>query len=74
MKIIILALALVSVARGGPTVYKVDKEEGTAEKVMLPVSSTVIPLDDLPELQVGYGFGLANNKKIDKPAYLEVLM
>lgn len=70
MKLLIL-MAMICLVIAGPTVYKVDKEEGTAEKVMLPVSSTVIPLDDLPELQVGYGFGLANKEKIAKPAYLE---
>ena len=32
----------------------------------------VIPLDDLPELQVGYGFGLVDKENIPKPAYLKV--
>ena len=32
---------------------------------------SVIPLDDLPELQVGYGFGLVNKDQIAKPAYLK---
>ena len=31
----------------------------------------MIPLDDLPELQVGYGFGLVNKDQIAKPAYLK---
>ena len=33
---------------------------------------SVIPLDDLPELQVGYGFGLVDKENIPKPAYLKV--
>ena len=32
---------------------------------------SVIPLDDLPELQVGYGFGLVDKENIPKPAYLK---
>ena len=31
----------------------------------------MIPLDDLPEPQVGYGFGLVNKDQIAKPAYLK---
>merc|ERR1712226_564811 len=65
-----LALLLTSTA-AGPTLYKVDREEGTAERVMVPVSSTVIPLEDLPETQVGFGFGLAKASPIKKPAYLK---
>ena len=32
----------------------------------------MIPLDDLPELQVGYGFGLVDKENIPKPTYLKV--
>ena len=32
----------------------------------------MIPLEDLPELQVGFGFGLASKEKVKKPAYLKV--
>merc|ERR1719347_56193 len=63
--------ALVPLAMTGPTIYKLDKEENTAERVMVPVSSTVIPLEDLPELQVGFGFGVASKDKAKKPAYLK---
>ena len=31
----------------------------------------MIPLDDLPELQVGYGFGLVDKETVPKPAYLK---
>jgi hypothetical protein len=54
-----------------PTIYKVDEERNIAESILTPVSSTVIPLDDLPELQVGYGFGLVDKENIPKPAYLK---
>ena len=32
----------------------------------------VIPLEDLPELQVGYGFGLVDKEKVPKPDFLKV--
>merc|ERR1712243_424692 len=35
------------------------------------VSSTVIPLEDLPEQEVGFGFGFSKEDKGKKPAYLK---
>merc|ERR1711976_1072292 len=73
--IMITVILLVSVATclvsAKPTIYKVDEERNIAESILTPVSSTVIPLDDLPELQVGYGFGLVDKENIPKPAYLK---
>ena len=43
MHLLAFAALLASVA-AGPTLYNIDKEAGTAERVMVPVSSTVIPL------------------------------
>ena len=40
MNIIILSLMLATVVKAGPTIYKIDQEEGTAERVMTAVSST----------------------------------
>ena len=40
MKILVTLSLLASMAMAGPTVYKIDQQEGTAEKVMTPVSST----------------------------------
>ena len=40
MKILVTLSLLASMAIAGPTVYKIDQQEGTAEKVMTPVSST----------------------------------
>merc|ERR1712156_628757 len=71
MNNIILLALVTTMATAGPTGYKIDQEEGTAERVMTPVSSTVIPLEDLPELQVGFGFGVASKDKAKKPAYLK---
>merc|ERR1712079_147869 len=71
MKILVILSSLASIAMAGPTVYKIDQQEGNAEKVMTPVSSTVIPLEDLPELQVGYGFGLVDKNKVPKPDFLK---
>merc|ERR1711936_50109 len=71
MNTIILLALVTTMATAGPTVYKIDQEEGTAERVMTPVSSTVIPLEDLPELQVGYGFGLVDKSKVPKPDFLK---
>jgi len=70
MHLFILA-ALMASAMAGPTLYNIDKEAGTAERVMVPVSSTVIPLEELPETQVGFGFGVAKGHPIKKPAYLK---
>ena len=73
MHLLVFATLLATVA-SGPTLYNIDKAAGTAERVMVPVSSTVIPLEELPETQVGFGFGIANPKghHIKKPAYLKV--
>eukprot|EP00091_Calanus_sinicus_P005097 TRINITY_DN15478_c0_g1_i7.p1 TRINITY_DN15478_c0_g1~~TRINITY_DN15478_c0_g1_i7.p1 ORF type:complete len:139 (-),score=74.67 TRINITY_DN15478_c0_g1_i7:138-509(-) len=68
---IFLFCVLVPLTMSGPTLYKLDEEKNTAERVMVPVSSTVIPLSDLPELQVGFGFGVADKDKAKKPDYLK---
>jgi len=70
MKIVIL-LACVGMSLSGPTLYKVNGQAGEAEEIRIPVSSTVIPLDDLPELEVGFGFGLADKTKAKKPNFLK---
>ena len=44
-----------------------------SQHLALIVLILVIPLDDLPELQVGYGFGLVDKDKVPKPAYLKVV-
>ena len=36
----------------GQTLYNVDEKRGEANPVMIPVSSTAIPLDDLPVFKV----------------------
>jgi len=69
--IILVFTILVSMVMAGPTIYKIDQEKDTAESLMIPVSSTVIPIDDLPERQVGYGFGLVDKENVPKPAYLK---
>merc|ERR1712106_1145831 len=68
---IILICVLLPLIRAGPTLYKLDEEKNTAERVMIPVSSTVIPIEDLPELQVGFGFGVPDKDRAKKPAYLK---
>merc|ERR1712002_311129 len=71
MHLIMMSLLLTS-AYAGPTVYRVDSEKKTAERIMIPVSSTVIPLEDLPETEVGFGFGFSKGSApIKKPAYLK---
>ena len=37
---ILLSCVLVPLVMSGPTIYKLDQEEKTAERVMVPVSST----------------------------------
>lgn len=76
-RFIIFSLALlisVGMCVCGPTLYNVDEEQGEAHPVMIPVSSTAIPLDDLPVFKVGFGFGsFGKNKskyKKQKPSNL----
>ena len=40
LHMISIICVLVPLAMTGPTIYKLDKEENTAERVMVPVSST----------------------------------
>jgi hypothetical protein len=48
-----LTLAIsVGLCMCGPTLYNVDEERGEANPVMIPVSSTAIPLHDLPVFKV----------------------
>ena len=55
----------------GPTLYNVDEEEGEAHPVMIPVSSTAIPLDDLPVFKVIIPF-MFNSRNIFLEIYDEV--
>ncbi|KAG7165424.1 uncharacterized protein LOC121870653 [Homarus americanus] len=55
----VLVLAVVAVVSGGPTMKVYEKSDSHKyQQVLVPVSSTVIPLDDLPVYQVSVGFGL----------------
>ena len=47
---------------GMPTIYHVG-DDGEAAAVMVPVSSTAIPIEDLPVYEVGIGFGLTKDKQ-----------
>ncbi|XP_023331544.1 uncharacterized protein LOC111703740 [Eurytemora carolleeae] len=70
MKIVLFCLF--GLCTGGPTLYRLSTgEEETAEEIRIPVSSTVIPLDDLPEFNVGFGFGLVDSSPVKKPSYLK---
>ena len=42
----------VGICLSAPTLYEVDENLGEANPVMIPVSSTAIPLDDLPVFKV----------------------
>merc|ERR1711971_780203 len=71
--IFVLLLALGSqMVSSMPTLYNVDNNTNEGEAVMVPVASTVIPLEDLPVFKVGLGFGLGmKDKKPRKPANLK---
>merc|ERR1712018_731388 len=74
MNSIIFCLFLLGIgfSQGLPTLYKVDNETNEGSAVMVPVASTVIPLEDLPTFQVGLGFGLSQKEsKPKKPANLK---
>lgn len=67
----VLSLLLVGVSPSPlPTLYEVDEGSDVAKPVMIPVASTAIPLHDLPELKVGFGFGYDKKKHIVKPSNL----
>merc|ERR1712083_584881 len=71
MRVLVYLCSLVCLSSALPSLYNVDREN-VAKQVLIPVSSTVIPLEDLPELQVGFGFGLVDQDKVKKPpAYLK---
>lgn len=56
----LLLLLLVHLAMGaaGPMKLYEKAENQKYQQVLVPVSSTVIPLDDLPQYQVGVGLGV----------------
>jgi len=70
MKLLFLTLCIGS-CMAGPVLYKLNSEDNEAEAIKIPVASTVIPLDDLPELNVGFGFGLVDRTQVKKPTYLK---
>jgi hypothetical protein len=56
-----------------PTIYHVG-DDGEAEAIMVAISSTAIPIEDLPTYEVGVGFGLTKEKdKVKKPHNLKDL-
>ncbi|XP_033222912.1 uncharacterized protein LOC117176746 [Belonocnema kinseyi] len=65
---VICMIALVCLASetfGKPTIYK-RNEDNIYEPVMVPVSSTVIPL---PVYEVGYGFGFISKDKKSQASF-----
>ena len=48
----IISCYSVGICLCAPTLYEVDESLGEANPVMIPVSSTAIPLDDLPVFKV----------------------
>ena len=52
----------VGLCLSAPTLYEVDENLGEANPVMIPVSSTAIPLDDLPVFKVAF----IRNQKLSK--------
>ncbi|KAF7987470.1 hypothetical protein HCN44_003232 [Aphidius gifuensis] len=61
----ILIICLINETIGVPTIYK-RNEDNIFEPVMVPVSSTVIPLSDY---KVGYGFGFFSKNKKAQSSY-----
>lgn len=60
-----LATLIVAAAHAKPTIYK-RNQDNVFEPVMVPVSSTVIPL---PVYKVGYGLGFASKDKKAQSAF-----
>ena len=40
LSVVMISLVLVTISSAGPTIYKIDEEKNTAERVLNPVSST----------------------------------
>lgn len=57
--IILLFVVAIAAVHAKPTIYK-RNEDNVFEPVMIPVSSTVIPL---PVYKVGYGLGFISKDK-----------
>ena len=55
LHMISIIFVLVPLAMTGPTIYKLDKEENTAERVMVPVSSTGVIMENI------INFGISRN-------------
>lgn len=62
----VLILALVAAAAAGPMKLYEKSESHKYQQVLVPVSSTVIPLDDLPAYRVGVGIGVATPTTLAK--------
>jgi len=64
-------LLVLCVAAAASKAINYEKASGDKEPVlrpvMIPISSTVIPLDDLPVYKVGFGFGLAGKTVTRRP-------
>ncbi|CAG0921304.1 unnamed protein product [Notodromas monacha] len=61
----LICLAFFFVAVHGGAIRYEETIEQKYRPVMVPVSSTVIPLDDLPVYKIGFGFGF-NPEQFDK--------
>ncbi|KAK4298205.1 hypothetical protein Pmani_029432 [Petrolisthes manimaculis] len=57
--VVVMVVMFIGVVMAGPMklYHKADNEK--FRHVLVPVSSTVIPLDDLPQYKVGFGVGVA---------------
>lgn len=63
---LVLLSALVALATAGSMKMFEKNENNKYEQVLVPVSSTVIPIDDLPSFQVGAGIGIKSDEKKPK--------
>ncbi|XP_063886615.1 uncharacterized protein LOC135114669 [Scylla paramamosain] len=65
--VILVLVSLAAVVAAGPTMKMYEKSNDKIYKrVLVPVSSTVIPLEDLPVLKVGAGVGVGSSITIDE--------
>ncbi|MPC16744.1 hypothetical protein E2C01_009577 [Portunus trituberculatus] len=64
---ILVLVSLAAMVAAGPTMKMYEKaNDKTYKRVLVPVSSTVIPLEDLPVLKVGAGVGVGSSITIDE--------
>ncbi|XP_050688547.1 uncharacterized protein LOC126981495 [Eriocheir sinensis] len=63
---VVLVVSLAAVVAAGPMKLYEKSPDATYKQVLVPVSSTVIPLEELPVFKVGAGVGVVSPILVDE--------